>query len=79
MHREASLTITVGADAATTPVGPRGALPPSSTPVVQLTYHYGCRPVRQAANGLRAIVLAAGEDGGASELRDPDDYPIVLE
>jgi len=78
VHREGSLTVTVGAAPADPPIGPRGPPSPSIAPVVQLTYVYGCSPVRHATGGLRAIVLAA-TDGGAAELSDPEGYRFVLE
>lgn len=76
----AALTVTVAADGAPSPeeMGPRGSLADSSVPVVQLTYDYGSKPVKQKA-GLGAIVLAAAAgDAGALE-GNPDDYPIRME
>lgn len=78
VHREASLTITVGANAvpADEPVGPRGS---ASAPVLQLTYAYGCRPIAQPADGALASLVLAAADGTASELADPDGYKVLLE
>ena len=77
VHREASLTITLGAAAADPPVGPRGHLPPSSAPVLQLMYIYGAPPVEVADCGLRGITIGGGE--AAKELSDPDAYKVVLQ
>eukprot|EP00322_Chrysochromulina_rotalis_P007304 CAMPEP_0115859742 /NCGR_PEP_ID=MMETSP0287-20121206/16773_1 /TAXON_ID=412157 /ORGANISM="Chrysochromulina rotalis, Strain UIO044" /LENGTH=271 /DNA_ID=CAMNT_0003314053 /DNA_START=15 /DNA_END=831 /DNA_ORIENTATION=+ len=72
VHREPSITITVGEDG--DPIGPRGR---PRGGVVQLTYHYGC-PEVEHSGGLEALVVAAGERD-AEELRDPDGYIIRLE
>ena len=83
VHRESSLTISVGAPAAAaaaaaTPIGPRGPMPPAAChPVIQLTYDYGCKPIKQAEGGMASFVLAAA-DGAAEELKDPDAYPVLL-
>ena len=80
VHREASLTVTMGPAAEGMVVGPRGALPPSSAPVLQLTYNYNCKPIEQAADGgLGVLVLAAADGADAAELSDPDAYKVVLE
>lgn len=77
VHREASLTITVGAPAEEA-VGPRGAQSPHSAPVVQLEYAYGTKPIKQAASGgLESLVIAAA-DGEQAELTDPDEYKVLL-
>ena len=79
VHREASLTVTMGAEPADPPVGPRGYTVPSTTPVVQITYVYGCSPVDGAKSGLNALILAAGDEEDNKELADPDAYRIVLQ
>ena len=81
VHREASLTITLGAadSAADAAIGPRGPLPPSSAPVLQLYYSYGCKPYNGAADGGVASVVLSAADGAASELADPDSYKVSLE
>ena len=60
----------------------RAKAAPSTLPVVQLSYVYGC-PKRPAPSegGLRALVLAAADDGGAEELTDgnPDNVKLVLQ
>ena len=57
---------------------PRGALPPSNAPVLQLTYNYNCAPIQQADGGLGSLVLAAADGAAAAELRDPEGYKVVL-
>ena len=78
VHREASLTLTLGPAGAAVgaPVGPRGGAPTDG--VIQLTYHYGCNPIA-SSGGLEAIVLAAAGGGGAAEMVDPDGYVLKLE
>jgi catechol 2,3-dioxygenase-like lactoylglutathione lyase family enzyme len=79
VHREASLTITMGPCAADRPIGPRGHLSPSTEPVLQLTYKYGSAAVSQAEKGLHTLVLKADSDGESeTELADPNNYNIVL-
>jgi len=78
VHREASLTLSLGADAQ--PCGPRGD---ESGAVLQLMYRYGRGPVT-SAGGLEAIVIDAGTrmlvgDAQSEELSDPDGYAIRLE
>ena len=77
VHREASLTLTVGANAE--PCGPRGG---TSGAVLQFMYRYGSSPVKHAG-GLEAIVLDAGTrvlvGDRPTELTDPDGYVIRLE
>jgi len=77
VHREASLTLTVGANAE--PCGPRGS---TSGAVLQFMYRYGSSPVKHAG-GLEAIVLDAGTrvlvGDRPTELTDPDGYVIRLE
>ena len=72
VHREASLTVTVGAKAEAA-VGPRGHVAPLSAPVLQLEYAYGCKPIKQKP--LATLVIAAA-DGEHAELTDPDDYSV---
>ena len=83
VHREASLTITMAAkpnpaEGEGEAAGPRGPLLPSSDPVIQLCYAYGCKPIQQAADGGLASFCFAASDGAAAELTDPDDYKVLL-
>ena len=76
VHREASLTITVGPERES-PVGPRGD---AHGAVVQLTYVYGSKKV-SSAGGLDSIVLAAGTRPLVSDveaLTDPDGYAVQI-
>ena len=80
VHREASLTITVGAHAAdaAAPIGPRGALPPASEPVIQIYYKYSCKKIKQPEDGSLASLVLAAADGESAELTDPDGYTVLL-
>ena len=85
VHREASLTITVGApreapaDGEGVTVGPRGSLPPTSAPVLQLHYAYGCKPIKQPTDeAAPRVVVAAAEGAEPAELTDPDAYQVLL-
>ena len=78
VHREASLTISMGAQPADPPIGPRGALPPASEPVIQIYYKYSCKKIKQPADGSLASLVLAAADGESAELTDPDGYTVLL-
>jgi len=75
VHREASLTITLGGGTANLPVGPRGYLPPSNAPVLQLMYIYGASPVKDSS----AVQIVLATDEAKDVVADPDAYQIVCE
>ena len=86
VHREASLTITMGPRAASPMATPRGydAGQGESAAVVQLMYIYGCPPKTQPeVGGLAELVLARAEgeaeaEGESQSLSDPDAYKITI-
>ena len=53
-------------------------LPLGLCQVIQLNYAYGCKPIKQAADGGLASLVLAAADGAAAELTDPDEYKVLL-
>ena len=79
VHREASLTVSLSAAVADPPIGPRGSLPPATTPILQLNYIYGSTPVPSDKGGFGGLVFAAADGESPAELADEDGYKVVLE
>lgn len=80
VHREASLTVTLGPKPADPPASPRGYLPEQcSHAVVQLMYIYGGPTVKHPeAGGLDELVLAKADGADAETLSDPDAYKLTI-